>query len=88
MFHNLCEPHDLSFLFYISKNYRVFLFVLQGDCIQTIPIYVSFLFSKMDISPKKRTKIVTLSENTSLTQRDIAKECNVSFGAVNKILKQ
>lgn len=42
----------------------------------------------MDITPRKRTKIVTLSEHTSMTQRDIAKRCNVSVGAVNKILKQ
>lgn len=47
-----------------------------------------YLSSKMDISPKKRTKIVTLSEHTSMTQRDIAKECCVSLGAVNKILKK
>jgi len=42
----------------------------------------------MDITPKKRTKIVTLSEHTSMTQKDIAKECDVSLGAVNKILKR
>ena len=41
----------------------------------------------MDISPKKKsTKIVTLKEYTSVTECDIAKECGVSLGAVNKIL--
>lgn len=42
----------------------------------------------MDISPNNRTKIVTLREHTSMTQRAIATECGVSLGAVNRILKQ
>lgn len=42
----------------------------------------------MDITPRKRERIITLSEYTPMTQRDIAKECCVSLGAVNKIIKQ
>lgn len=42
----------------------------------------------MDITARKREKIITLSEHTSMTQRDIAKNCLVSLGAVNKLLKQ
>lgn len=42
----------------------------------------------MDLTPKKRSKIVTLSEHSSMTQRDIAMVCKVSLGAVNKIIKQ
>lgn len=42
----------------------------------------------MDISLKKRTKIVTLSEYKPMTQRHIAKEFSVSLGAINNILKQ
>lgn len=42
----------------------------------------------MDITPRKREKIITLSEHTSMTQRDIASECSVSLGVVNKLIKQ
>lgn len=41
----------------------------------------------MDTSPKKGTKIITLNEHISITQRDITKECRVSVGAINKIFK-
>jgi transposase len=41
----------------------------------------------MDLTPRKRSKIITLHENNSLTQREIAKRCEVSLGAVNKIIK-
>ena len=40
----------------------------------------------MDITPRKRSKIVTLHEHSSMTQRQIAQECKVSLGAVNKII--
>lgn len=42
----------------------------------------------MYITPRKRTKIVTLCEHSSMTQRDIGKMCFVSLGVVHKILKQ
>lgn len=41
----------------------------------------------MDITPRKREKIITLSEHTSMSQRDIARTCGVSQGAVSKIVK-
>ena len=41
----------------------------------------------MDIPLEIRSKIVTLSEYTNLSQRKIASECSVSVGAVNNILK-
>lgn len=68
---------DMLFL-----NYCV-LVALLGR-IQTVIIFLCFLFLKMDITPP--TKIV--NEHASMTQRDIAKECGVSLGDVNKILKQ
>ena len=43
---------------------------------------------KMDISPKKRSKIVTLSEFTDKNQREIARICGVSQSVVSKILKK
>ena len=42
----------------------------------------------MDLTPKKRSTIDTLNEHTNMTQRDIARVCEVSLGAVNKIIKQ
>lgn len=42
----------------------------------------------MDVTPRKRSKIVSLSEHTSMTQRQIASECGVGLGTVNAILKQ
>ena len=42
----------------------------------------------MDITPRKRERIITLSEHTPMTQRDIAKECCVSLGAVKRIIKK
>jgi len=41
----------------------------------------------MDVTPKKRSKILTLSEHTSKTQRDIAKTCGVNQSTVSRILK-
>ena len=34
----------------------------------------------MDLTPKKRSKIVILNEHTNMTQRDIARVCEVSLG--------
>lgn len=42
----------------------------------------------VDITQKKRSKVITLSEHTTITQRQIAQECSVSLGAVNKIINQ
>ena len=42
----------------------------------------------MDITPRKRAKIVTLHEHTSMSQRKIAKTVGVSKGSVYNILKQ
>lgn len=42
----------------------------------------------MDITSMKRTKIFTLSEHTPMILRYISKECAVSLGIVNKILKK
>lgn len=42
----------------------------------------------MDTTPRKQSKIVSLSEHTSMTQRQIPSECGVSLGTVNAILKQ
>jgi DNA-directed RNA polymerase specialized sigma24 family protein len=41
----------------------------------------------MDLTPGKRSKIITLYEHTSLTHREIAEQSQVSLGAVNKIIK-
>lgn len=38
--------------------------------------------------PKRRKKIITLNEHTSMTQSSIAMECDVSLGAVNKLLSR
>ena len=42
----------------------------------------------MDITPRKRAKIVTLREHTTISQRKIAKTVGVSLGSVSSILKQ
>ena len=42
----------------------------------------------MDITPRKRGKIVTLHEHTSMSHRKIAKTVGVSKGSVYNILKQ
>lgn len=42
----------------------------------------------MDITPRKRSKIVALSEHTNMTQRQIAIECGVGLGTVNALVKQ
>lgn len=42
----------------------------------------------MDITPRKREKIVTLSEHTTMSQREIARTCGVSQGVVSKIVKR
>lgn len=42
----------------------------------------------MDITPRKRSKIITLHEHSTMTQRAIAKECSVSLGAVNRLIRQ
>jgi len=42
----------------------------------------------MDITPRKRSKIVALSQHTQMTQRQIASECSVGLGTVNDIIKR
>ena len=42
----------------------------------------------MDITPRKRAKIVTLREHTTISQRKIAENVGVSLGSVSSILKQ
>ena len=42
----------------------------------------------MDITLRRRTKIVTLHEHAGFSQRNIAETVGVSLEAVNKILKQ
>jgi len=42
----------------------------------------------MDITPRKRAKIVTLHEHTGMSQRKIAETVGVSQGSVSSILKQ
>ena len=42
----------------------------------------------MDITPRKRSKIVTLRDHTTMSQRKIAESVGVSLGSVNNILKQ
>lgn len=42
----------------------------------------------MHLTPKKRSKIVTLNRHTNMTQRNIGRVCEVSLGAVNKNIKQ
>jgi len=40
------------------------------------------------ITARKGSKIITLSEHTSMTQRQIALECSLSVGAVKRIIRQ
>ena len=42
----------------------------------------------MDITPRKRAKIVTLRDHTTMYQRKIAESVGVSLGSVSSILKQ
>ena len=42
----------------------------------------------MDITPRKRAKIVTLREHTTISQRKIAETVGVSLGSVSSILKR
>ena len=42
----------------------------------------------MDITPKKRSKIITLHEFGNKTKRQVAAECRVSLGAVNNIIRK
>lgn len=42
----------------------------------------------MDTTPRKRIKIVTLNEHTSLTQREIACQCAIGVATVNRIIRQ
>ena len=42
----------------------------------------------MDITPRKRAKIVILREHTTISQRKIAETVGVSLGSVSSILKQ
>ncbi|XP_063855001.1 uncharacterized protein LOC135097165 [Scylla paramamosain] len=41
----------------------------------------------MDVTPRKRTKIVTLHEHTSSTYREIAKIVGVSLATVSRVIK-
>lgn len=41
----------------------------------------------MDITPRKISQVITLLEHTSLTQRQIAEQCEVSLGSVNNIIQ-
>ena len=42
----------------------------------------------MDITPRKRAKIVTLREHTTISKRKIAETVGVSLGSVSSILKR
>ena len=42
----------------------------------------------MDITPRKRAKIVRLRDHTIMSQRKIAESVGVSLGFVSSILKQ
>ena len=42
----------------------------------------------MDITPRKRAKIVTLRDHTTMSQRKIVESVGVSLGSVSSILKQ
>jgi hypothetical protein len=55
------------------KNLIIFLWVLSLEI--------------MDLAPRKRSKIITVHEHTSLTQREIAGQCDAISGVVNKIIK-
>lgn len=52
-----------------------------------VSIWLFTLSIEMDIAPKKRSKVITLHEHTSLNQRQIAEQCQVSLGSVNNIIK-
>ena len=41
----------------------------------------------MDITPRKRSRIITLTENTSMTVRQIAEVAGVGKSAVSKIIR-
>ena len=42
----------------------------------------------MDITPRKRTRIVTLQKHASNSERKMAETVCISLGAVNEFLKQ
>ena len=42
----------------------------------------------MDITPRKRAKIVTLSDHTTMSQRKIAESVGVNLGSVRSIFKK
>ena len=43
----------------------------------------------MDVTPRKRTKIITLQQyGNNMTQRKIAEVVGVSLGVVNKLIRQ
>ena len=42
----------------------------------------------MNITPRKRAKIVTLRDHTTMSQRKIAESVGVSIGSVSSTLKQ
>ncbi|KAJ4450512.1 hypothetical protein ANN_01939 [Periplaneta americana] len=42
----------------------------------------------MDTTPRKRFKIITLAEHSSMTQRQIAAECHISLATINSIMKR
>ena len=42
----------------------------------------------MDITARNGSKIITLSEHTSMIQRQIALECSLSVDAVKRIIRQ
>lgn len=65
----------------VSRYQRYQRFSLFQWCKITIPALM------MDISPKKRSKIITLREHTTKTLQDIADECNVSLSSVKRILR-
>lgn len=44
--------------------------------------------SQMDTTPRKRSKIITLAEHSSMTQRQIAAECHIGLATVNSIIKR
>lgn len=50
-------------------------------------IRVTFACSEMDITPKKRAKVIALKEHTSMTIRDIATAVGVGKSSVSRILR-
>ncbi|KAJ4433945.1 hypothetical protein ANN_16264 [Periplaneta americana] len=42
----------------------------------------------MDRTPRKRSKIITLAEHSSMTHRQIAAECHIGLATVNSIIKR